>query len=803
MNRPAQRRTTTQNQLDFFARLDAPVAVPVTVASGYPAELLATSPGGRALDRVSLPLGMSKDWPLVISYGMGWDSTAMLVLLKNSGIVPSLILFADTGSERPTTYAYLEVINEWLRRVGFPEVTVVRYKGKGTTYETLYDNCVQMKMLPSLAYGGHKHGCSLKFKVGPMDKYVSKWPPARLVWSRGGRVVRVIGYDDSSADNKRRIRFEDRGGEADDGKFVYWYALQDAGWDRAECGRRIVAEGLPLPPKSACFFCLTGETEVVTRDGVKPIRELAGGRHRLLVPQMGTKGGLSHRGSFQEVEVRAFGRQKVWEISLRKGSATRVVRATAEHRWFLAAPAGAQWEPMANYERTTQTLKAGDHLRSLRATAPAREEIMHVAVAQGFVYGDGTRQSDREGPASVVFYNPAKDGVMLPFFGGAKVSSVTVKGVSCPHIYGLPRFWKDAPPLSESRSFLLSWLAGYFAADGSVAGAQPVLESASLESLEIARSVAAICGVGYSAIRSRMRVGFEGREPSALYRMSLRAADLPEWFFLIEHHRAHARPVKRVDRLWVVESVWETEAVEDVFCAVVPGAQAFGLSEDLMTGNCPSSKPHEMIELAIEHPDLAMRVIELERIAGPRLEMIDGLWGAGSKATKGGVPKPGSMTEFLLVWMVDGRAYERLPQLGDPGTVPLEIATMPNVSKVYRRLSVLDADAEHVMGLRRVATDAAIALRREFEARHGAGSVEAMLAAGQARREARGRLARGRILAVRILSKRRTLAALATARSPKDDRKYLRTLESLHDDEAQVAPFVAEFGEARLFRKGD
>lgn len=33
------------------------------------------------------------------------------------------------------------------------------------------------------------------------------------------------------------------------------YPLREWGLDRAACGRIIVAAGLPLPPKSACFFC--------------------------------------------------------------------------------------------------------------------------------------------------------------------------------------------------------------------------------------------------------------------------------------------------------------------------------------------------------------------------------------------------------------------------------------------------------------------------------------------------------------------------------------------------------------------
>ncbi len=33
------------------------------------------------------------------------------------------------------------------------------------------------------------------------------------------------------------------------------YPLRDWGLSREDCGRIIVAAGLPLPPKSACFFC--------------------------------------------------------------------------------------------------------------------------------------------------------------------------------------------------------------------------------------------------------------------------------------------------------------------------------------------------------------------------------------------------------------------------------------------------------------------------------------------------------------------------------------------------------------------
>lgn len=64
--------------------------------------------------------------PLVVSYGLGVDSTALLIGLTVLAIRPDLILFADTGGEKDETYAYRAVMDEYLLWHGFPPVTVVR-----------------------------------------------------------------------------------------------------------------------------------------------------------------------------------------------------------------------------------------------------------------------------------------------------------------------------------------------------------------------------------------------------------------------------------------------------------------------------------------------------------------------------------------------------------------------------------------------------------------------------------------------------------------------------------------------------
>lgn len=86
----------------------------------------------------------------------------MLVEFARRGIRPDLILFADTGGEKPDTYAYLPVFQEFLARVGFPAVTTVRYQPRRAVYDTLESQCLHTGTLPSLAYGGKS--CSLKYK---------------------------------------------------------------------------------------------------------------------------------------------------------------------------------------------------------------------------------------------------------------------------------------------------------------------------------------------------------------------------------------------------------------------------------------------------------------------------------------------------------------------------------------------------------------------------------------------------------------------------------------------------------------
>lgn len=178
---------------------------------------------------------------IVAAYGMGTNSTAYIIELVNNKMRLDLILAADTGGERPETYAYAEMFSEWLVARGYPPVTFVK---KGGRAETLEENCLRLDMLPSLSYG--YKGCSHKYKIEAQEKFLNNYPPAREVWKAGGRVVKLIGYD---MDEPHRAAIP-----CDD-KYLYAYPLLGLEWGRDECVAAIEAAGLPQPGKSACFFC--------------------------------------------------------------------------------------------------------------------------------------------------------------------------------------------------------------------------------------------------------------------------------------------------------------------------------------------------------------------------------------------------------------------------------------------------------------------------------------------------------------------------------------------------------------------
>ena len=191
---------------------------------------------------------------IVVGYGGGVNSTAMLIECYRRGVKVDLISFADTGGERPETYSYVIGFSMWLVSVGYPPITIVRKNRRDGSIETLEDECIRRNSLPSLAYGFKT--CSQKFKIQPQDKFCNNWPKSKDHWEAGGKVTKFIGFD---ADESHRIK------PYSDKKYDVEYPLVKWDMGREECVESVVNACLPVPPKSACFFCPSSKPAEVRR----------------------------------------------------------------------------------------------------------------------------------------------------------------------------------------------------------------------------------------------------------------------------------------------------------------------------------------------------------------------------------------------------------------------------------------------------------------------------------------------------------------------------------------------------------
>lgn len=234
-------------------------------------DIFASSQEGRAASAprtglLEAAITRTLDRPLMVSIGMGVDAIAATIALVRLGARIDLAVFSDTGGERPETYAYIEIFDRWLRENAGIPLTVMRLVPPNAPYETLEGELLANKTLPGAALG--PKSCSVKWKGKAIDSWIrgwkavgkreaqEPWQPALDCWEQGRRVLRVIGFDAGAKDRRR-------GAVEGDKHYQNFFVLRELGMDRLDCANEIISAGLPLPIKSACFFCpFNKETEL-------------------------------------------------------------------------------------------------------------------------------------------------------------------------------------------------------------------------------------------------------------------------------------------------------------------------------------------------------------------------------------------------------------------------------------------------------------------------------------------------------------------------------------------------------------
>lgn len=198
-----------------------------------------------------------------VSYGGGVQSTALLALAATGKIDFRTFLFANVGddSEHPDTLRYVrEIAAPYAERHGIELVELHRQRRDGTS-ETLRGRLMRegsrsipipMRMSGNGAPG--TRSCTADFKVRVIAKELKR---------RGATVddpaTVALGI---SVDEIERAK---PGIDPRNPSQMRVYPLLDLGLHRSACRRIITEADLPVPPKSACYFCPYHDTEAWRR----------------------------------------------------------------------------------------------------------------------------------------------------------------------------------------------------------------------------------------------------------------------------------------------------------------------------------------------------------------------------------------------------------------------------------------------------------------------------------------------------------------------------------------------------------
>ncbi len=99
------------------------------------------------------------------------------------------------------------------------------------------------------------HSCSINWKAAAIHGFLKQDPMFKAAQADWTEVRHVIGYDAGKADCSRRDKADAKSYSCLEHNCKRWYPLQDWGWERTDCVKAIAEVGLPVPVKSACFFC--------------------------------------------------------------------------------------------------------------------------------------------------------------------------------------------------------------------------------------------------------------------------------------------------------------------------------------------------------------------------------------------------------------------------------------------------------------------------------------------------------------------------------------------------------------------
>lgn len=191
-----------------------------------------------------------------LSLGAGVQSTvlALMALKREIGPMPDVVIFADPGEESRLTMEHLSWLEAEITRQSNGQMQTMRVSRGERLSDQIRrrsrdDSHTRFVSAPFFTAGGGqvRRQCTSEFKVEVLERAqraLLGYGPRQRIPAGSAEVWIGISTDEVV-----------RAGAAFSSWAVNRYPLLERRMSRVDCERWLIANGYPVPPKSACVFC--------------------------------------------------------------------------------------------------------------------------------------------------------------------------------------------------------------------------------------------------------------------------------------------------------------------------------------------------------------------------------------------------------------------------------------------------------------------------------------------------------------------------------------------------------------------
>lgn len=324
-------------------------------------------------------------------------------------------------------------------------------------------------------------------------------------------------------------------------------------------GRYLYSAGRAYHPVNNC---LAGEEKIITKEGIKSLKELVGKSVEI----------LNKEGKWEQGTIKMLGNQLLYNLHLSNGDS---IRATANHRWWQADGSRVTTEEVTRIPFTTARFY----------------ELDAEGVRHGIVYGDGTVHKNHshvlligENKQELADWWDSEEEKQVVGGFGSTLTFPVVRTVKTGKKIGLqPLYYKELPDASNcTPQYARGFIAGLIATDGSTKTSTITISCEGYETGKRIAELATLGGCIVTQVRVDSTINPSNGKERELTVIGIKPFSAP----LIRKDQLADKPNTRPSKMWVDVVGKEELQLEPVYCVTQTNSESFTLANGLMTSNC-------------------------------------------------------------------------------------------------------------------------------------------------------------------------------------------------------------------------